>query len=490
MIFSHAGRARLLFGACVMLVAGCGSGSETPQLDPQALRDPTACMTCHPDQYNEWSGSMHAYSSDDPVFRAMNQRAQRETGNALGTFCLKCHAPMAVRQNLTTDGSNLDQLPQASKGVTCYFCHATESVDGTHNNPLTLATDNSLFGPFSDPIAGMPHQGKYSRLFDDTQVESANTCGACHDIVNLQNAHVERTFQEWQDTLFATPPRGSTCIPCHMNGRDGNASTVAPKTRRLHSHAFPGVDLALTPLPNMDVQRQGAQDLLDTTVQTSICVKSFPPEIEVIMDNVGAGHGFPSGATPDRRAWVELTAYAGGDVIYSSGGAAAAPLDDSPDPDLWLMRDCIFDASGAPVEMFWQAVTVADPSGQLPGSILQVVSMPATFSKTHILKTYPGPSSPPLAQMPDRITVAVHLQAIGDDVLADLVASGDLDPSLPPNIARYDLGGGAMLEWTPAAAISVPDQSTGLPKPCVTTMRAVATMTTTATSHAKCVAAQ
>jgi hypothetical protein len=228
--------------------------------------------------------------------------------------------------------------------------------------------------------------------------------------------------------------------------------------------------------------------LLDTTVQTSICYDNFNRQIQVIMDNVGAGHGFPSGATPDRRAWVELTAYAGGDVIYSSGGAAAGPLEDSPDPDLWLMRDCIFDGTGAPVEMFWQAVTVADPSAQLPGSVMQVVSMPSTFSKTHIIKSYPGPSSPALAQMPDRITVAVHLQAIGDDVLADLVASGDLDPSLPPGIARYDLGGGAALEWTPATATSIPDQTSGLTKACVTTMRAVATTTTVATSHAKCVA--
>ena len=47
---------------------------------------------------------MHAYASDDPVFRAMNQRAQRETSGALGDFCVKCHAPMAVQKALTTDG--------------------------------------------------------------------------------------------------------------------------------------------------------------------------------------------------------------------------------------------------------------------------------------------------------------------------------------------------------------------------------------------------
>ena len=51
--------------------------------------------------------------------------------------------------------------------MTCYFCHATQSVDGTHNNPLVLATDDTLFGPFADPAPDTPHKAKYSRLLDD-----------------------------------------------------------------------------------------------------------------------------------------------------------------------------------------------------------------------------------------------------------------------------------------------------------------------------------
>ena len=37
------------------------------------------------------------------------------------------------------------------------------------------------------------------------------------------------------------------------------------------------------------------------------------------------------------------------------------------DPDLWLVRDCIFDGSGAPVDMFWQAASY--DSNQLPGPV-------------------------------------------------------------------------------------------------------------------------
>jgi hypothetical protein len=204
------------------------------------------------------------------------------------------------------------------------------------------------------------------------------------------------------------------------------------------------------------------------------------------LDNVGAGHSWPSGATPDRRGWVEINAYAGTDVIYSSGGAAAMPLENSPDPDLWLMRDCLFDAQGNEKHMFWEAVTVGD-GHQLPGGIMAVVSDPGSFSRTHIQNVYPGGDTP-LSAVPDRITLQMHVQAIGDDVLADLVATGDLDPSIPPQIARFDLGGGGALEWTPAAAQSVRDQMSGLDKLCVTTMRSVGTMTIPAKSAARCAA--
>src|SRR5262245_37258317 len=122
--------------------AACGGGSPVVLLDREALLDPDQCQSCHPAAYQEWAGSMHAYAAEDPVFRAMNQRAQRETDNALGDFCVKCHAPMAVREGLTTNGLNLDDVPKKLKGVTCYFCHAAEKVEGTHNNPITLASND------------------------------------------------------------------------------------------------------------------------------------------------------------------------------------------------------------------------------------------------------------------------------------------------------------------------------------------------------------
>ena len=55
---------------------GDGPGPMTAYMDREQLMDPEECRSCHPVAYQEWSGSMHAYAAEDPVFRAMNQRAQ------------------------------------------------------------------------------------------------------------------------------------------------------------------------------------------------------------------------------------------------------------------------------------------------------------------------------------------------------------------------------------------------------------------------------
>ena len=120
-------------------------------LSIEELQDPKSCKACHQQHYEEWSASMHAYASEDPVFLAMNKRGQRETNGELGSFCVQCHAPMALRTGATTDGLNLETLPSHLQGVTCYFCHSVTGVEGTHNNPLTLADDGVMRGGITDP---------------------------------------------------------------------------------------------------------------------------------------------------------------------------------------------------------------------------------------------------------------------------------------------------------------------------------------------------
>ena len=446
--------------ALSLTLLGCGSEpvvQPAAALDREALLDPTACAACHPNHYAEWSGSMHAYAADDPVFLAMNARGQRETGGALGSFCVKCHAPLAVRLGLTTDGSNLAELPQKLKGVTCFFCHSVDEVGGAHDAPLRLATDGVLRGEIADPLGDAAHASAYSPLHDRDRAASATLCGSCHDIVTPGGAHLERTFEEWQASVFAQPSKGLACGQCHMDGRDDVASSVAGSPpRRVHAHDFPGVDVALSPFARSAEQAALVQAQLDTrTLQAALCVKQVPggAAIEVVLDNVGAGHGFPSGATQDRRAWVEVRAWAGATLVYQSG---VVP-DDEPvaglaDPDLWLVRDCIFDAAGKQVTTFW--TTTSYESNQLPAAVTSDASDPA-FYRTHVAWTYPrrpsGATTAPTTAQPDRVTMRVRMRPIDHEVLGELVATGDLDPAVAARVRTFDLAS-TVLEWTPATA--------------------------------------
>jgi hypothetical protein len=472
--------------------AGCGGGSETKMLTKAELMDPATCQTCHPQQFQDWSGSMHAYASTDPVFLAMNQKGQRDTNRMLGDFCVKCHAPVALREGLTYDGSNLSALAPAVKGVTCYFCHSIVSLgDGeAHNNPLTLATDERLFGPFADPVQA-PHKSSYSAFFDLSRPESAAACGRCHDIVNQHGAAVERTYQEWQSSLFSDLKVGQTCITCHMNQVKGPASTTSKdKIRSLRTHTLAGVDIALTPFPEADAQKYGVQTLIDGALSGTLCLTD-DLRIDVTLDNVGAGHAIPSGATPDRRLWIEVVAYSGADVIYRTGTVPAdQTLETIVDPDLWVIRDCLFDQNKAPVHMFWEAAELG-PFNQIPAGVLLNVADPATYTRSHVKNVFPATGT--LLIKPDRITLKVFLKSIGDDVLQDLVASGDLDPALAREVPQLSPQGlmTAISEWTPAKADPrILDSQTRRPVvglSCVTTPgNTYYSLPTLAASHARC----
>jgi hypothetical protein len=422
--------------------ASCGPDNQEPKitLTGEALRDPNNCLPCHADQFREWSSSMHAYAAEDPVFLAMNKRMLRETNGASGEFCVGCHAPIALRLGLTKDGSNLAELPAPVKGVTCYFCHAVDGVEGTHNNPLHLSDDGVMRGAIRDPAKSMPHKGAHSPLHDRDAPSSSSLCGACHDVITPHGAHIERTFDEWKNSLYAKPGQ-LACGKCHMDGREGRAAQMdgAP-IRRVHDHSMPAVDIALTPFFGAEGQRAAVQRLLDQTLLTKLCVKQLPLGVvaDVTLDNAFAGHKFPSGANQDRRVWVELFAYKAGATIFSTGviedrKAATALVD----PNLWLLRDKIFTADNRETHLFWETVRV-EPE-QLPAAVTNDPLDP-TFIHS-VTRSFALPAAP------DRVKMRVRMRPLDFDLLDDLVSTGDLDPALLDKIPTYDLASGTK-EWT------------------------------------------
>ncbi|MET0794400.1 MAG: multiheme c-type cytochrome [Polyangiaceae bacterium] len=451
--------------ASTYLVACGENATPVPELSRAELLDPEACRGCHAEYYAEWSASMHASASRDPVFLAMNRRGNEETAGALGNFCVNCHAPMAVLEGQTKNGLDLETLPNSLQGVTCYYCHNVARVRGTHDNALELdsSVPNALRAGISDP-APNPHRAGYSTLLSGSQPESATLCGACHDIqlpsppgpasVSGSPVALERTFAEWQNTIFAPQhdalnPNGISCAACHMpapaRGATGTVAPSGPNNRRLHDHLFPGVDVALhadgtAADAASDPNAAAVQGFLETTLRVArLCVEyqtdpSDRQRIRVLadLDNVGAGHSWPSGAAQDRRAWVDLRVLVDEQVVYASGEPkAGTDVLAHADADLWLFRDRAQKADGTEARMFWDVAQIQP--GTIPGPVTRVIGAPG-YDNTHAVREFPlaidswidAPFDPARV----RVELRLRVQAIGYDVLDDLVTSGHLDRAL------------------------------------------------------------
>ena len=459
----------------LVLFAACKPDDDGPST---RLLDPAECEECHPEHYQQWLGSMHAYASDDPMFAAMNARGQRETAGELGGFCVKCHAPVAFALGKTEDGLNLDDVPQHLKGVTCYFCHNVERIEGVHDNPLVLALDDVFRGPIASPPEPRPvdngfHEMQYSPAMDGASLESSRLCGSCHDIVNGHGVQLERTYDEWLASFYSDPDPanpalgiyyGNGCNNCHMPGRRGPiAEYEGVPSRNLRDHRFIGVDLALTDFPDAEqgpalvaAQREAMDAFRKTALCAGLCVR--PPEagdgtdVVVWLHNEGAGHDWPSGAAQDRRAWVRLEGFSAGTPVLRSGVVGPRESIDaaaSADPTLLMLRDHAYGADGAPASMFWEITEVES-------RLLPVASEAGLkYDKATWVRSMWHVEEPV-----DRATMQVDLRPVPFELVDELLTDG-LDPAVIDRIPTHTVGA-TVLEWTGLAA-----QVTDLEGPCV-----------------------
>jgi hypothetical protein len=456
--------------ALLVVLAACG---DSPKFAVDKLEDPTTCMECHGKHYTEWSGSMHAYASDDPVFVAMNKRGQRETANQLGTFCVQCHAPMAVALGLT-DGTNFDptQLPPTARGITCFFCHNVKDVQADHNNGLQLALDDTMRGGVHDPVSSPAHNSKYDPMMEGYSNNSVE-CGSCHDVTTPRGVALERTYAEWQTTIFVhgDPSKGAlpeTCSGCHMKS-DPTTSVIADKPGlnvksregSFHEHMWLGIDQALTAFPGMDDQAAAIKRDLDGALtivgatpigrqigEGGICVTpNAGGQITVRMDTRGTGHMWPSGAAQDRRAWLEVIAYdASNNIVFKSGtvGDTQDPEDlAATDPNLFGLWDRTEKDDGTPAHFFWEVAPGKVQSMLLKPPITIDPNDPRFDHSSTAVFPVPGYNTV------DHITARVRIRPMPFAVLDDLVASGDLDPAIVPQLKTLDVKE-ATRTWTRA----------------------------------------
>ncbi|MBL9017190.1 MAG: hypothetical protein JNL83_23585 [Myxococcales bacterium] len=437
-----------LWIAGLLALAACSDDKYSVE----RLQDPNTCLDCHAQHYKEWSGSMHAYAADDPVFIAMNRRGQRETGGELGTFCINCHAPMAVLNGTITADNAADfdpnKLSPAERGITCYFCHNVEKVTKDHNNGLVLAMDQTMRGGVKNPVDSPAHDSAYDPLMKGT-VNNSEMCGSCHDIVLPNGVAIERTFKEWKQGVFSKPDSKLTCSSCHMKPTDGviadrEGLSVVSRPLGFHEHTFPAIDQALTPWPEMEAQAKGIQEILDPSVGIigpkprtgtrspgGICLDQ-PGILTVRIDSLNLGHSFPSGSAFDRRVWLEVTAYRADDsIVFQSGKVPAGTDPDellaTTDPRLFGLWDRATKSDGTPAHFFWEIAAV-DSSKLLTGSVTFDQNDPA-FDHSMTAR-YNVPSFTEI----ERIEAQLFIRPLPYKTLHSLVQSGDLDPAVIPRM--------------------------------------------------------
>lgn len=473
---------RLFLLGLALAVSACSD----PKYSVEELQDPNTCNECHPKHFEQWSGSMHAYAADDPVFLAMNKRGQRETNGELGDFCVQCHAPMAIALG-EASGANIDQvtLSPSARGITCYFCHNVDEVTSDHNNGLRLAMDQTMRGGLKGAIDNPAHHVEYDEMMA-SKTNNSTMCGSCHDVITPAGVHIERTFAEWKDTVFANVDPTNllplTCSGCHMFPTTEPIAKFGGAPEReygFHEHALPGIDQALTPFPQMEqqaalIQRDmdaalkivGLRPLGSRTPYGGIC--TLPDgTFTVRIDTINVGHMFPSGAAHDRRSWIQVKAFdAGGGIVFQSGVVPeGSDPEDINDPyvnctmagnqgcsGFW---DRTFKADGKPAHFFWEVATL-DSKLLKPQTTFDQNAPGYDHSTT--VKYLVGPS---LSQAV-RIEAQLFVRAMPYEVIDDLIASGDLDPVIRGRFKTLT-SSSATKTWEKATASTGLAANTGQP---------------------------
>lgn len=274
------------------------SGRDT---DPTALSPAGTCGACHAQHYAEWLESGMGKSSELSYFLIDLYQASLDIRGAPPADvaqCLHCHAPAAV-MGPEPDVELALQISQ--EGVNCDVCHTAVEAHpndapgmirwdptGPKRGPLPGRNDTASDG--TPPAISPFHDTAYSALH-----ESSDLCGACHMSLWPTNAlPIDWTYAEWARSPWAA--EGKTCQSCHMPTYEGRAAPQGPVRPNLHRHTFPG----------------GGDEALVRSAAT-IELETFShfagQEIEVRVENVGAGHAFPTGNATAPVVFLEVVAY-------------------------------------------------------------------------------------------------------------------------------------------------------------------------------------
>ncbi|WLE97066.1 MAG: cytochrome c family protein [Candidatus Electrothrix communis] len=100
----------------------------------------STCAGCHPKQYEEWQGSMHAMAFQDPVYLGELNLAIKAVGKEISKQCEGCHTPAAFVKGETAELDFKNLSPLAKAGVSCDVCHSIKKFTHWETPPMSRKT--------------------------------------------------------------------------------------------------------------------------------------------------------------------------------------------------------------------------------------------------------------------------------------------------------------------------------------------------------------
>lgn len=313
---------------------------------------PETCGDCHPQQYEEWTGSVHSLAFQDPVYQGELHEGVEAVGHQIARQCEGCHSAVGVVTG-EIEGPGLKGLGTIARaGVSCDVCHSVSGV--THWETPTHEPENASMvltpgiqtlegtqlikhGPFapSDDCGGGFHECRESPLH-----LRADFCASCHQVYQYEKHFpLEATYLEWKHGPYAQA--GILCQDCHMVETETflrSADTFQKPSRQEYRHYFNAANYLLYYLARAAAEKADDQELsanLQHKYEMAVArlkaaadVQISPvyrngrlTEAKVRVRNLRAGHNLPTSLTNVRQMWLEVTAKdASGTVLMASGG--------------------------------------------------------------------------------------------------------------------------------------------------------------------------
>ena len=244
------------------------------------------CRKCHEDIHNDWSHSVHKFSSfNNPAYlfsvQATRKKLMERDGEVRASrFCAGCHDPVpffsGAFEHPRFDDPNYDLAsdPQAQAGITCTVCHSITAVNSVKGNsdytieepvhyPFAKSDNSFLQWVNNQLVKAKPelHKKTFLKPFHKTE----EFCGTCHKVhlpqelndykwlrgQNHYDAYLLSGVSGHGVTSFYYPPKAKpNCSEgCHMpliesddfGAKDFDGSGVA----KIHDHMFPSANTAI-----------------------------------------------------------------------------------------------------------------------------------------------------------------------------------------------------------------------------------------------------